>query len=322
MSSPVADSPTTAINVAGITFPHVVLNASGCFNPSVFNTLSPLEKCLGGIVSKTVTTEPRTGNPQQRTVELPGIGMLNSIGLQNPGLTYFLEQEIPQFAQYNVPIVASLSAASAKAFGTMAKTIMSHPNGTLVSALELNLSCPNVAEGGVDFGLSPTTVSAVVQTTVDAWPKPIFAKLTPNITSMLPVAEAAINSGAQGITAINTLLGTSINLKTQQPYLNRVSGGYSGPGIKPVALHHVWQLHRAFPETPIIGVGGIQSTDDALEFLLAGASLVQVGTHCFRRPMAFQQFKIALSEYLQQAQLTDFSQLTGLAHKNHSQSQR
>ncbi len=312
--SAIVKKPKLGVEVAGIKFPNVVLNASGCFNPTLFNQLSPLDNKLGGIVSKTVTAQPRTGNWQQRTVELPGIGMLNSIGLQNAGLDYFLEKDAEEFHRYNVPVILSMAAASIEEFRTMAQKIVSHPNSDKISAIELNLSCPNVAKGGVDFGHSPSIVTQAVKATLDHVQKPVFAKLTPNITSMLPVAEAAINAGVSGLTAMNTLLGTSINLKTKKPYLPRVSGGYSGPGVKPVALHHVWQLHKAFPQTPVIGVGGIQTANDVLEFLLAGASLVQLGTGCFRNPMAFDQLTSKLSDYMTNNDIENLGELTGQAH--------
>ncbi len=303
-----------SIDLAGLHFASPLLNASGCFNPSLFNQISPLKESLGGLVTKTVTQAPRPGNVQQRTVELPGIGMLNSIGLQNPGLDYFLDTEVLEFAEYGVKIILSMSATSVEAFATMAETVKNHPNGALVDAIEVNLSCPNVAKGGVDFGLSPERVKGCVEHTVKWAQRPVFAKLTPNITSILPIAEAAIEGGASAISAINTVVGCSIDIKQKRPHLSRVFGGYSGPGIKPIALHAIWQIHQQFPEIPIIGIGGISSADDVLEFMMAGASMVQIGTRSFRSPTIFKTIHQDLQNYCQEEGLKNVSDLIGVAH--------
>ena len=269
---------------------------------------------MGGIVTKTVTPKPTVGNPQQRTVELPGVGMLNSIGLQNPGLDYFLETEAPTLQQYQLPVVLSISAHSPAEFVAMAEKVLAHSSAKTVTVLELNLSCPNVEKGGVEFGSRPDLVKEALKATVEVWKKPLFAKLTPNVGDMVPIAGAAIEGGATGLTAINTLLGTSIDLKTQKAVLPRVSGGYSGPGIKPVALHHVYQLYKHFPKTPIMGVGGVSSAEDALEFMMAGASLVQVGTSCFRHPGVFAQVLSGMRAFCAEQGVSSVSSLTGVAH--------
>ena len=208
----------------------------------------------------------------------------------------------------------SISATEPDEFETMINSILNHPNGKLVDGIELNLSCPNVAKGGVDFGSSPTLVQQSVKSARRVFEKVIFTKLTPNVGNMLPITEAAIEAGTTGITAINTLLGCSIDIKKKKPYLPRVSGGYSGPGIKPIALHHVWQIHQAFPETPIVGVGGISTYEDILEFMIAGASLVQVGTSCFRHPMVFNTIKEGLLGYLRDEKVASVSTIIGSGH--------
>lgn len=304
-----------SVTIEELTFKTPLMNASGAFNPHLFNQLYPIKDAMGALITKTVTPEPRPGNPQQRTVELDGVGMLNSIGLQNPGLDYALNHDFAEWAQYETPLIVSISATEPEGFETMATAILNHPNGHLVHGLELNLSCPNVAKGGVDFGSSPSLVNQSVASACNVFKKPVFAKLTPNVGNMLPIAEAAINAGATGITAINTLLGTSIDLKTQKPILPRVSGGYSGPGIKPVALHHVYQLHKNFPDNPIIGVGGISTAQDVLEFILAGASIVQVGTICFRHPKIFETIINDINAYLEETQTASLSSLIGKAHQ-------
>jgi dihydroorotate dehydrogenase (NAD+) catalytic subunit len=314
MSVTPSASPSLGRTVAGLTFPGVVLNASGAFNATLFNDLFPLAETLGGIVTKTVTREPQVGNRQPRTVELPGIGMLNSIGLQNPGLAYTLDKDLPALGAFGLPVLLSLSAHSSGAFAQMAEAVLGHPSAQIVSALELNLSCPNVEKGGVHFGSAPDSVREALRAVTAVWRKPVFAKLTPNVTDIVSVGAAAIEGGAHGLTAINTVLGVAIDIKARKPVMPRVSAGYSGPGIKPVALHAVWNLHKHFPETPIIGVGGISTVEDVLEFLMAGASLVQVGTACFRQPMVFRTLPEGLRAFCEVENIRDIAELTGCAH--------
>jgi dihydroorotate dehydrogenase (NAD+) catalytic subunit len=307
-------TPALGNTVAGIQFANVLLNASGAFNAHLFNELYPLQENLGGIVTKTVTNQPLAGNIQPRTVELPGIGMLNSIGLQNPGLAYSLEKDIPALKAYGLPVILSISAHSSAEFAQMAETALSHPNGSMIEALELNLSCPNVEKGGVHFGSAQDSVKAALKAVTAVCAKPVFAKLTPNVGDIVAIGGAAIEGGAAGLTAINTVLGAAIDIRKKKPVMPRVSAGYSGPGIKPVAIHAIWNLHKHFPETPIMGVGGISTAEDVLEFLMAGASLVQIGTICFRNPLIFQQITTQLQEYCQAEHLSQLSELCGCAH--------
>ncbi|MBX2860390.1 MAG: dihydroorotate dehydrogenase [Vampirovibrio sp.] len=304
------------VTIAGQHFPSPILNASGCFNPENFNRMFPLKGTLGGIVTKTVTAQHQVGNAQYRTVELPGIGMLNSIGIQNAGLDHFLDHDIEQFREYKIPIILSISANSSQKFAQMAEKVVTHPNGKWVDALELNLSCPNIDEGGVHFGVSPISVKQAVQAVCQIFSKPVFAKLTPNVTNITEIGGAAIEGGAHALVAINTVLGLDIDVKLKKPVLERVSGGYSGPGIRPIALQAVWQLHKHFPETPIIAVGGICNTEDALAFFMAGASMIQIGTICFRNPLIFQEIHQQLLQYLDAQDLADISELVGCAHQN------
>lgn len=308
-------SPVLAHSVAGIEFQNPLLNASGAFNASLFNRLYPLKQNMGGIVTKTVTQNPQAGNLQPRTVELPGIGMLNSIGLQNPGLVYALEQEIPELTACDLPVILSISAHSSQEFAQMAELALSHPSGKQITALELNLSCPNVAKGGIHFGSASDSVKEALQAVTEICPKPVFAKLTPNVSDIVAIGGAAIEGGAAGLTAINTVLGVSIDIRKRKAVMPRVSAGYSGPGIKPIALHAIWNLHKHFPETPIIGVGGISNSTDALEFIMAGASLAQVGTMCFRQPMIFQTITTELQHFCEQEGVSHLSELVGCAHR-------
>lgn len=300
--------------VAGIHFASPLLNASGAFNPHLFNDLFPLKSVLGGIVTKTVTEQPQIGNIQPRTVELPGIGMLNSIGLQNPGLAYTLEKDLPAMAAYELPVILSISAHSSADFAKMAETILAHSSGKNIAALELNLSCPNVEKGGVHFGSSADSVRSAVSAVKQVFSKPVFAKLTPNVTDIVSIGGAALEGGADGLTAINTLLGVSIDIKKRKPVMPRVSAGYSGPGVKPVALHAVWNLHKHFPKAPILAVGGISTVEDVLEFLMAGASLTQVGTSCFRHPTVFLQLHQQLIDWCQAEGIKSLNEIQGCAH--------
>lgn len=301
--------------VAGIRFSSVLLNASGAFNAHLFNELSPLKDIMGGIVTKTVTRQPLAGNIQPRTVELPGIGMLNSIGLQNPGLAYSLEKDIPALKVLGLPVILSISAHSSAEFAQMTEIALSHPNGSLIEALELNLSCPNVEKGGVHFGSAQDSVRQALQAVTSVCHKPVFAKLTPNVGDIVSIGGAAIEGGAAGLTAINTVLGATIDIKRKKPVMPRVSAGYSGPGIKPIAIHAIWNLRKHFPDIPIMGVGGVSTAEDVLEFLMAGASLVQVGTICFRNPLIFKEIAETLQAYCVAENLGSIAELSGCAHQ-------
>jgi len=233
---------------------------------------------LGGIVPKTVTSQPRTGNHPWRTFETSG-GMLNSIGLDNDGIGEFCKHHLPYLASIGCPTIVSIAAATVDEFGEMAD-LLALQNG--VSAIELNVSCPNVS-GGVNFGTDPGLCEQVVRKVRDRCDIPVLAKLTPNVTDIVSIAQAAKAGGADGVTAINTLLGIAIDWRKQTPTLGNVMGGFSGPAIKPVALRCVHQIAQAV-EIPIMAVGGIATIDDVMDFLVAGASAVQIGTANFYDP--------------------------------------
>jgi dihydroorotate dehydrogenase (NAD+) catalytic subunit len=275
---------------------------------------------MGALVTKTVTQNPCMGNAPYRTVELPGLGMLNSIGIQNPGLQACLNTEIPQLNTHGLPVVLSLSAHSVEQFAAMAQSIADSvaqgAKANAVAVLELNLSCPNVSAGGLHFGTDPVAVTAAVQAVKAHWPGPVWAKLTPNVTSIAAIGQAAVAGGAEGLTAINTVLGLALDVKNRKPILPRISGGYSGPGIRPIALHALWQLRQALPDTPLIGVGGIESLEDVLAFLLAGANLVQIGTVGFKQPSIFADLHQQLSAYCLQEGLS-LPDLVAAAHSTH-----
>jgi dihydroorotate dehydrogenase (NAD+) catalytic subunit len=290
-----------------------ILNASGTFCPETFARMMPLADCLGAIVTKTVTPQGQPGNPQQRTVELPGIGMLNSIGLQGKGIGHLIHDDLPTLADHGIPVILSLSASSVEAFTSALTGAFAHPNGGLIDAVELNLSCPNVKAGGVHFGSDVAWVGPVVAAAKAVCPVPVLVKLTPNVTDMRPIAEAALCGGADGLVAINTVIGAHIDVRRRKPSLHRVSGGYSGPGIKPVAIHHIIQLRRAFPTAAIVGVGGIVGPEDVLEFLMAGASAVQVGTGCFADPLVFSRLLPQLAQWCDEQGVATLAEIIGCA---------
>lgn len=235
---------------------------------------------LGGIVPKTVTRQPRAGNPPPRTVETPS-GMLNAIGLDNDGIEHFLAHHLPYLRTLGTAIVVNIAGKTEPEFAEMA-AMLRDADG--IAAVELNLSCPNVA-GGVDFATSPEVTGRVVRQVRDVCPWPIIAKLTPNVTDVVPVARAAAEAGADAVSLINTYVGMAIDWKRRRAVLGNRTGGLSGPAIKPLALRLVWHVARNV-KVPIIGIGGIATVDDVMEFLVAGATAVQLGTVNFYDPTA------------------------------------
>jgi dihydroorotate dehydrogenase (NAD+) catalytic subunit len=235
---------------------------------------------LGCIVVKTITKHPRPGNPPPRLVETPG-GLLNSIGLPNPGIEAYIETELPKLRTLGAPLVINIAGENAQEFAELAARLEREPG---IDALELNMSCPNVA-GGLDFSASPEAARDVVKRVRDVTARPIIAKLSPNVTDVRPIAVAAQEAGADAISAINTYVGLVIDWRRRAPVLGRGFGGLSGPAIKPLALRVVWQLANAV-DVPVIGIGGIFTADDAMDFLVAGARGVQVGTANYVNPRA------------------------------------
>ncbi|MBA2117342.1 dihydroorotate dehydrogenase [Bremerella alba] len=261
-----------AVQLGRLTLPNPVLVASGTFGyAKEMAGIVDLAK-LGGILPKTITSSPRPGNKPWRTVETTG-GMLNSIGLDNDGIDYFIDNHLPYLGSLGSPLVVSIAGKTKEDFVNMAAQLGEHAQ---IAAIELNISCPNVS-GGVDFGTDPATCENLVAEVRAACPHPIIAKLTPNVTSIAAVAKAAEAGGADAVSAINTVQAMAIDWKRKQPMLGNVIGGLSGPAIKPVALRCVFQIAKA-TSVPIIGIGGISTLDDVMEFLVAGATAVQIGT--------------------------------------------
>jgi len=255
-----------------------ILVASGTFGYAKEMTAFVDFSVLGGIIPKTVTPLPRPGNPPPRTVETAS-GLLNSIGLDNDGFDQFVEQKLSYLTGLDTAVIVNIAAKTNEEFRRMAERLDECSN---VAAIELNISCPNVS-GGVDFGTDPGLAASVVKTVRESCRLPVIAKLTPNVTNVVPIAQAVADAGADAVSLVNTFQGMAIDWKRRRPILGNVLGGLSGPAIKPLALRIVWQVATQV-KIPIIGVGGIQNVDDVMEFLVAGASAVQVGTANFYNP--------------------------------------
>lgn len=276
-----------SVDFAGLKLKNPILTASGTFGFGLeFKRFGDLES-LGGIIVKGLSLKPREGNPMPRIAETP-CGMLNAIGIQNPGVEVFLKERLPKLPWKTLPVLANLYATDATEFGELAK-VLSAEEG--VAALEVNVSCPNVKEGGIAFGQDPAQITKVAEAVKkNAGNKPVIIKLSPNVTDIATCARAAEDGGADGISLINTLSGMAVDIERRAPRLTNVIGGLSGPAVKPVALRCVFQAVNAV-KIPVIGLGGISSAEDAAEFLLVGATAVQIGTANFLSPDT--AFKIA-----------------------------
>lgn len=294
-----------AVEIAGIKMKTPIMTGSGTFGfGEEYAEFVDLNE-MGAIVVKGTTLLPRSGNQGVRIAETPS-GMLNCIGLENPGVEYFLYDILPRIKKYDVPIIVNISGSVAEDYGKLAK--MLDVDG--VAAIELNISCPNVKEGGIAFGTNPDSAAAVVQAAKTNTKKPVIVKLSPNVTDIVLMAKAVEAAGADAISMINTLTGMVIDTRTWKPVLGNIVGGLSGPAVKPVAVRMVWQVAQAV-KIPIIGMGGIMTAEDAVEFLLAGASAVSVGTANFVNPAAVSDIAAGIACYLKEKNLTHVNQLVG-----------
>ncbi|GGE66075.1 dihydroorotate dehydrogenase [Priestia taiwanensis] len=268
-----------AVELPGLSLKNPIIPASGCFGfGREFANLYDLS-VLGSIMIKATTAEPRFGNPTPRVAETPG-GMLNAIGLQNPGLEKVMAEELPWLEQFDLPIIANVAGSQTEDYVHVAREIAKAPN---VHALELNISCPNVKTGGIAFGTVPEVAAELTRRVKEVSEVPVYVKLSPNVANIVEIAQAVEQAGADGLTMINTLLGMRIDLKTGKPILANGMGGLSGPAIKPVAIRMIHQVSQVV-NIPIIGMGGIQSAEDVIEYFYAGASAVAVGTQNFVDP--------------------------------------
>jgi dihydroorotate dehydrogenase (NAD+) catalytic subunit len=269
-----------AVEAGPLRFRNPVLAASGTYGYGEHFTELVPPSALGGIVTKSVSPEPRKGNPPPRIAETPS-GLLNSIGLENKGLDHFLRVTLPALRTLDTAKIVSIVGRNVQDFVTCAEAI-SAAGG--VDAFELNMSCPNVKEGGIEFSIAPDLAERLVAAVRKTTRLPVFAKLSPNVTDVKVVARAAVTGGADGLALINTLRGVAVDWRRRKPVLGGITGGLSGPAVKPVALYMVWEVASALPRTPVIGIGGAMTAEDVLEFLAVGARAVQVGTAHFADP--------------------------------------
>jgi dihydroorotate dehydrogenase (NAD+) catalytic subunit len=261
---------------------------------------------LGAIVVKGLSLKPRMGNPPPRIVETP-CGMLNAVGLQNVGVNAFIREKLPFLTQFDLPVIANIFGESVEEYVKVAE-ILSQASG--VHALEVNISCPNVKKGGIAFGANPDMAADVTRRVKASTDLPVIVKLTPNVTDIAEIAESVEAAGADAISLINTITGMSVDIERRVPHLRNITGGLSGPAIKPVALRMVWQVIQRV-SVPVIGLGGIMTARDALEFLIVGARAVQVGTAHFIHPHAAIDILEGIEDYLEQHQFDDINQLIG-----------
>lgn len=296
------------LRVAGISFPNPVLMASGTFGYGLDYARLFDPRRLGGIIVKGTTLRPRTGNPAPRLCETPA-GLLNAVGLENPGIAAVLERHLPAVADLGVPVVVNIAGETEAEYEELAERL-SGARG--VAALEVNLSCPNVKEGGMAFGTEPGIVERLTRRVRRRTRLPFFVKLSPNVTDLAEIARAAEAGGADALSLINTLVGMVIDPLTGRPVLANGTGGLSGPAVRPVAVRLVYQVAQAV-QVPLLGSGGIASASDALQFLMAGASLVAVGTALFADPLAPLRVLEGLEEFCRDRGIRSVDKLTGVA---------
>ena len=296
----------TKVSLCGIELDNPVIPASGCFGYGhEFAELYDIN-CLGTFSFKGTTLEPRFGNPTPRIAEYAG-GLLNAVGLQNPGVDAVISEELPKLAKvFRKPVMANISGFSVEEYAAVAAKLDGSPQ---VGWLEVNVSCPNVHGGGMSFGTDPAAAEKVTAAVKKATAKPVIVKLSPNVTDITEIAKACEGAGADGLSLINTVLGMRIDLKTRKPILANVTGGMSGPGIFPLALRMVWQVSRSV-NIPVVGMGGVSSAADVIEMLLAGATAVEVGAANLVNPYAGRDIVAALPAEMEKygiARLSDLS---------------
>lgn len=294
-------------------FPNPVFTASGCAaaGQELHQFFDVAD--LGGVVTKSIMLAARSGRATPRMAETPS-GMLNSIGLQGPGIDAFLKKDLPWLKKHKARAVVSIAGGCVEDYALLARQLRGQPG---LSMIEVNISCPNVEDRGLVFACDPRASSDVVAAVRrETAPEiPVFAKLSPDVTDITAIARACVDAGADGLSVINTLLGLAIDTDTMRPVLGGITGGLSGPAIRPVAVRCVWQVHQALPDVPILGMGGIRTGLDALEFLLAGASAVSVGTTVFGDPKAPVRVLAELEQALQARGIERLTDVIGLAHR-------
>jgi dihydroorotate dehydrogenase (NAD+) catalytic subunit len=295
-----------SVKIHDLIFKNPVLTASGtCGFGKEIEDFVDLES-LGGVVMKGTTLNPREGNPYPRMAETPS-GMLNAVGLQNKGVDNFIKNIYPGIKDINTNFIVNVNGSAIEEYIAVTERINELDK---IPAIELNISCPNVKEGGMAFGVSCSAAEAVVKAVRKVYSKTLIVKLSPNVTSITEIAKACEAQGADSVSLINTLLGMAIDAELRKPVLSTVTGGLSGPAVKPIALRMVWQVYNAV-QIPVIGMGGIMNAADAIEFILAGASAVQIGTGIFKDPDVFNKTISGMKAYLEKYNIPSISDLAG-----------
>lgn len=297
------------VNIAGIEWKNPVTTGSGTFGfGKEYSDYFDLSE-LGAVCLKALSAVPRIGNPSPRIAETPK-GILNSVGLQNPGVDVFIERELPRLRKYDTKLIANLCGSSVEDYVEVARIL-----DDKVDMFELNISCPNVKEGGMTFGTNPKSVEDITRRVKAVAKVPLIVKLSPNVTDITEIARAAEGGGADAVSLINTLLGMKIDIKTRKPVLHNNMGGLSGPAVKPVAVRMVYQVRKAI-KLPIIGMGGISTGEDAIEFMLAGANAVAVGTAGLVDPLAWVKVIRGIEQYLDENNIADVNDIVGAVEPN------
>jgi dihydroorotate dehydrogenase (NAD+) catalytic subunit len=299
-------TPELSVHIGGLMLKNPVLTASGTFGyAKEFDKLIDLNR-LGGIIVKGLSLKPSKGNPVPRIVETSG-GMLNAIGLENVGLDAFIRDKLPFLKTLDVPVLANIYGTDVHAYAALAERLN---DVEAIAGIEVNISCPNVKLGGVAFGADPLTASQVTQAVRAKYRGPLIVKLSPNVTDITQIAKSVEAGGADAVSLINTISGMAIDIRTRRPKLANITGGLSGPAIKPVALRMVWQVAQAI-RLPIIGIGGIMTAEDALEFIIAGASAVQIGTANFVNPRCTMEIIDGIADFLREEKIGSVKNLIG-----------
>ena len=297
----------TSVNIAGVEFKNPVMEASGTFGSGMeYSEFVDLSK-LGAVVTKGVANVPWPGNPTPRIAEVYG-GMLNAIGLQNPGIDVFCERDIPFLKQFDTKIIVNVCGKTTEDYIAVVERLGNEP----IDMMEINISCPNVKEGGIAFGQDPKAVEAITREVKKYAKQPVIMKLSPNVTDITVMAKAAEAGGADALSLINTLTGMKIDIHRQKFAIANKTGGMSGPAVKPIAVRMVYQVANAV-SLPIIGMGGIQNGEDAVEFLMAGATAVSVGTANFMNPTATIDTVKGIEDYMRRYNFEDVNQLIGMS---------
>ncbi|MCM3712725.1 dihydroorotate dehydrogenase [Alkalihalobacillus oceani] len=296
-----------AVDIGGLTLKNPIMPASGAFGPEMDKIIDFNQ--LGALVPKSITIEARPGNATPRVCETTA-GMINSIGIQSKGIEYYMEHYVPYYAQFDTPLIASLSAGSVDEFAELADILAADSR---IDALELNISCPNLKGNGLAFGMDADLTYKLVQKVRAVTDKPIISKLTPNVTSIQEIAKAAEAGGSNSLNVANTLLAMAIDVETRKPKIGNVMGGLSGPAVKPIIVRLIYQVAQAV-NIPIIGCGGVATAEDAIEMMLAGASAVQVGTASFIQPTAMIDILRDVKAYMERHHIPDIQELIGQVH--------